>query len=61
MNQTWHRHIRILAARVEHFIWSRVRFLNPWHYLPTNRAIWIIPVDQAKEMWSNTQSEFLPS
>jgi hypothetical protein len=60
VNQTWNGHIRIFPARVEHFVWSRVRFLYPWHYLPTNRAIRIIPVDQAKEMWSNTQSELLP-
>ena len=58
MHQTLHRHMRILAARIAHFVGSHGGLLHAWDHLPTNRAIGVDAINQIKKMRGDCEREF---
>src|SRR5689334_1873392 len=57
MHQPWHRRMLILATRIAHFPWSRVRFLDPRNDLPPDRAILIRGIDQVEKVRRDRQRQ----
>ena len=59
MDQARHRHVRIFAARIGHFMRRSPRFLDARDDLPADRAVGIIAIDEVEKIRRDGERELV--